>query len=206
VPVSVRKKEFESDYGYIDEPDLGIFHIGELAKSITIKESQVNMSARLCKQYGIVTKTANQIVSTSVGFARIFEMIAQATDTSTAVSWIMRTISANWKTFEAADGDPNGIVDIIKRFSKGEMTDVETDMELKAYMTGKDIGAVKSQSADLDKIIGDYLDAHPEIIDEIKKNEKASNRIIGYVMKETGGKYSSSDIVSATKAALDSRL
>jgi aspartyl-tRNA(Asn)/glutamyl-tRNA(Gln) amidotransferase subunit B len=79
-------------------------------------------------------------------------------------------------------------------------------MELKAYMTGKSADAIKDQDADLEKIINDYLDAHPEIIAEIKKNERSINRVIGHVMKETGGKYSSSDIVAATKNALSSRL
>jgi aspartyl-tRNA(Asn)/glutamyl-tRNA(Gln) amidotransferase subunit B len=205
VTFSVRKKEYESDYGYIEEPDVGIFHIGELARSITIKESHVNMAMRLGREYGIDEKTANQIVSTSVGLARAFEIVAKATDAQTAVSWTKGTISANWKSFEAAGKDPEGIADIIKRFKDGGMTDVEADMELKAYMTGAEIGAIKGQSADMEQIINGYLDAHPEIIDEIQKNEKAVNRVIGHVMKETGGRYSSSDIVSATKNVLGQR-
>jgi len=206
VTFSVRKKEFEADYGYIDEPDVGIFHIGELARSITIKESQVSMAARIVKQYGIDEKAANQIVSTSVGLADIFERLAGATDPRTALSWTRGTISANWKSFEASGGGPEGIVDIVKRFASGAITDVEADIELKAYMTGKDAETVKSRDADLELIINEYLDAHPEIVNEIKKNEKAINRVIGHVMKETGGKYSSSDIVAAAKSSLSSKL
>ncbi|MCL1978608.1 MAG: Asp-tRNA(Asn)/Glu-tRNA(Gln) amidotransferase subunit GatB [Methanomassiliicoccaceae archaeon] len=206
VTFSVRKKEYESDYGYIDEPDLGVFHIGDLARSITIKESPVNMAARISKEYEIDGKTAEQIVSTSVGLAEVFEMIAKATSVQTASSWTKGTISANWKAFETSGGDPEGIVKIIERFAGGGVTDVETDMELKAFMTGKEVGAIKEQNADLGQIIEDYLDAHPEIVGEIKKNEKAVNRVIGHVMKETGGKYSSSDIVAAAKVALGSRL
>ena len=206
VTVSVRKKEFEADYGYIDEPDLGIFRIGELAGSITIKESRAGTAARLSRQYGIDEKAAAQMVSTSAGLAEMFEKISEAADPQTALSWTMGTISANWKAFEAGGGDPDGITDIMKSFVSGGMTDVEAEIELKAYMTGKDAGAAKSGDADLDRIVNDYLDSHPEIIDEIRKNEKAANRIIGHVMKETAGKYSSSDIVSATKNALGPRL
>jgi aspartyl-tRNA(Asn)/glutamyl-tRNA(Gln) amidotransferase subunit B len=207
VTISVRKKEFEADYGYINEPDLGIFHIGEMARSIAIKESPFSMAARLGKEYGIDEKTADQIVSTSVNLARMFETIAKATGSpQKAVSWTTGTISANWKAFEASGKDPAGIADIMRRFAEGAMTDVETDIALKAYMTGTDAGAMTEQNADLEQIINGYLEAHPEIIDEIKKNEKAVNRVIGHVMKETGGKYSSSDIVSATKVALASRL
>jgi len=207
VTFSVRKKEYEGDYGYIDEPDLGVFRLTELVKTITIKESPAVMTVRLSKDYGIDAKTAEQFVSTSVNLAKAFEMIVKETGSvQTAVSWTKGTVSANWKAFESSGKDPKGIADIIGRFSKGRMTDVEADMELRAYMTGKSTEVVKAQNADLDKIIADYFDAHPEIIAEIKKNEKAVNRVIGHVMKETGGKYSSSDIVAAAKSALDTRL
>jgi len=207
VTISVRKKEFEADYGYINEPDLGVFHIGEMIRSITIKESPVNMAARLSREYGIDEKTAHQMVSTSVNLAKIFETIAGATGSpQKAVSWTTGTIAANWKAFEASGKEPAGIVDIMKKFADGRMTDVETDLALRAYMTGSDVGAIKEQNADLDQIIVSYLDANPGIVDEIKKNEKAINRIIGHVMKETCGRYSSSDIVSAAKSALASRL
>ncbi|MCL2032464.1 MAG: Asp-tRNA(Asn)/Glu-tRNA(Gln) amidotransferase subunit GatB [Methanomassiliicoccaceae archaeon] len=207
VTFSVRKKEYESDYGYIHEPDLGLFHIGDLARSITIKESPAQTAARLSKEYGIDGKTADQIVSTSIGLAEVFEMIAKATGSvKTAVSWTRGAVSSNWKAFEASGKDPEGIAGILKKLEDGKITDVEADMELNSYMTGRDAAAIKEQSADLSQIIDGYLDAHPEIIEEIKKNEKALNRVIGHVMKETGGKYSSSDIVSATKNALNSRL
>ncbi|MDR1690426.1 MAG: Asp-tRNA(Asn)/Glu-tRNA(Gln) amidotransferase subunit GatB [Candidatus Methanoplasma sp.] len=207
VTFSVRKKEYESDYGYIEEPDIGIFHIRELADSITIKESHVTMAARLSKEYGLDEKTANQMVLTSVGLAELFELIVKATgDVQMAVSWTRGTISANWKAFEASGKDPAGISEILVRFGKGEITDVETDMGIKSYMTGKDAKTVKEQNADLEHIIAEYLDAHPEIIDEMRKNDKTVNRVIGHAMKETGGKYSSSDIVSVTKRLLESKL
>ncbi|MCL2317936.1 MAG: Asp-tRNA(Asn)/Glu-tRNA(Gln) amidotransferase subunit GatB, partial [Methanomassiliicoccaceae archaeon] len=206
VTFSQRKKEYESDYGYIEEPDVGYFHLKDFVESVKIKESPANLAIRLGKEYGIDEKTANQFVSTSIGLAKVFEMLAKATDTQTAVSWTKGTISANWKVFEASGKDPKGIEEIVKKFKAGKITDVETDLELKAYMTGKDAGTVREQCDDLCRIIEKYLEANPEIIGEIKKNEKAMNRVIGYVMKETGGKYSSAEIVSAAKDALNSRL
>jgi Asp-tRNA(Asn)/Glu-tRNA(Gln) amidotransferase B subunit len=41
------------------------------------------------------------------------------------------------------------------------------------------------------------------VIADYKKSEKAANRIIGIVMKETGGAYPSSDIVESAKRILD---
>ncbi len=205
VTVSVRKKEFEADYGYIDEPDLGVFHIGELARSITIKESPLNLSMRLIKDYDISDKTAKQIVSTSIDLASIFESLAKATDIDTAVSWTVGPISANWKVFESRDGDAKGLIDIIERFKTGKITDVEANLELKAYMTGTDIESVKNLDSGLDQIIADFLDSNPTIINEIQKNDKAINRVIGHVMKETGGSYSSADILAAAKRMVNER-
>ena len=63
VTYGARKKEFEADYGYIDEPDLGIFHIKALADSITIKEAPAKMIVRIANQYEIDQKMAKQLVS-----------------------------------------------------------------------------------------------------------------------------------------------
>ena len=206
VTISVRKKEFEADYGYIDEPDLGIFKVGRMADAVSAKETASDIAARLSRDHNIDIRTAGQIVSTSTGLAEMFDIIAKQTSPQTALSWTAGAVSANWKAFEASGKDKNRIAEIIRKFADGKITDVEADIELKAYMTGADVKAVKEQSADLEQTICAYIDAHPEIIGEIKKNEKAVNRVIGHVMKETGGKYSSSDIVAATHAAIGRRL
>jgi aspartyl-tRNA(Asn)/glutamyl-tRNA(Gln) amidotransferase subunit B len=201
VTVSARKKEYEADYGYIDEPNLGIFRIGGIAATISIKESTADIAERLSREYGIDRAMADQMVSTSPDLAGIFEKIAKTASPKTALSWTGK-ISANWKTFEASARDPEKIVDIVKGFSDSTMTDVEAEIKLKAYMTGTDPSKVKMNNADLDQITDEYLKAHPEIMDEIKRNEKAVNRIIGHVMRETGGRYSSADVISAVRSRL----
>lgn len=203
VTVSVRKKELESDYGYIDEPDLGIYNMREFAKGITIRESPMNTVLRLEKEYGIDEKTAKQLVMTSVAMSEVFEKTARATDTETALRWTMGTVSANWKSFT---GDADGIVDIIAEHRNGGMTDVECDLRIRCYMTGSDPETIGSSSADLESIINAFLDGNPDVIEDCRRNGKAVNRIIGHVMKETGGAYSSSDVVSATGALLGKRL
>ncbi|MDR0888018.1 MAG: Asp-tRNA(Asn)/Glu-tRNA(Gln) amidotransferase subunit GatB [Candidatus Methanoplasma sp.] len=206
VTISVRKKEFEADYGFIDEPDLGIFYIKKLAETVRIKESPLNLTLRLSKEYGIDPKAAKQIVSTSVELAAVFEELAKVTDVQTALSWTVGTISASWKIFESRSVDKTGIADIVKKYFDGTINDVECNLQLKSYMTGTDVESAKNASADLDVLISGYIEENPGIIDEIRKNEKASNRIIGHVMKQTGGAYSSADIVEATKRIVSSRL
>lgn len=206
VTVSVRKKEFESDYGYIDEPDLGIFHIKDLKESIKIKESPHNMVSRIASEYGMDVKIAKQYVSTSVKLAALFEKLAKATDTKTAMSWTSGAVSSNWKAFEPRNVSDAPVVEIVSKFARKEITDTECSMSIKAYMTGTDIEATKAVSADLEAIVSKYLDENPDIVADLKKNEKAANRVIGYVMKQTGGAYSSADVVETVKRILGEKL
>lgn len=204
VTISVRKKEFEADYGYIDEPDLGVYHIKELAESIKIKESPLKMTLRLADQYGIDQKMAKQLVTTSVGLAELFETVANRTDVQNAVKWVVGPVSANWKSLGEKDLQP--IVDTICRFSAGDITDTECGIEIKSYMTGEDASAVMGAAADLDALIVKFLDENSGLIDDYRKNDKAANKVIGFVMKNSGGQYSSSDVVDATKRLIESRL
>lgn len=206
VTISVRKKEFEADYGYIDEPDLGIYHIKDLADSIRIKESPQKMALRMSSQYGIDQRMAKQLIATSVGLAEMFEKVAGEFDSSAAVKWVAGPVSANWKAMESAGRNTDEVVDIIRRFVSGEITDSECSMEIKCAMTGQSAEAAKGASEDLDRIVAQYLDENPNVVDDYRKNEKAANRVIGFVMKQSGGSRSSAEVLEAVKRIIESRL
>ncbi|MDO5862079.1 MAG: Asp-tRNA(Asn)/Glu-tRNA(Gln) amidotransferase subunit GatB, partial [Thermoplasmata archaeon] len=206
VTISVRKKEFEADYGYIDEPDLGVYHIKELAESIKIKESPQKMALRIAGQYGIDQKMAKQLVSTSAGLAEAFEKVASELGTQVAVKWVVGPVSANWKAMEAGGRDVAPAIDVIRRFARGEITDTECAMEIKCAMTGQSAEAAKGASEDLDRIVSKYLDENPGVVDDYRKNEKAANRVIGFVMKQSGGAHSSAEVLEAVKRNIESRL
>ena len=206
VTISVRKKEFEADYGYIDEPDLGIYHIKEMADAIKIKESPQKMVLRLADQYKIEQKMAKQLVTTSVGLAETFETVAKDVDVQNAIKWVAGPVSANWKAMEERGGDVSEVIPIIKRFAAGEITDTECGIEIKCIMTGVDTEAAKGASEGLEVLINKYLDENPAIISDYQKNDKAANKVIGFVMKQSGGQYSSAEVVETTKRLIESRF
>lgn len=206
VTISVRKKEFEADYGYIDEPDLGIYHIKEMADAIRIRESPQKMATRMSQQYGIDQKMAKQLIATSVRLAELFEEVARKHGEHNAVKWVAGTVSSNWKSLEEARADVEGVLPIIDRFVAGEITDTECCIEIKCLMTGEDIEKVKGAAGDLDKIVADYLDQNPGIVEDYRKNEKTANKAIGFVMKNSGGSYSSAEVVEAVKRMIESML
>ena len=206
VTTPARKKEFEEDYGYIGEPDLGIYHIRKIADGIKIKETPADMSKRISAEYKVNENLSKQIVNTSVKLAELFEELVKATNVETAVSWTTGTISANWKAFEAdAESKNKELIRIVKEFHSGKCTDTETSIKLKTLMTGQ-AALSATESSDLASMISAYLVENPSIIDDYRKNTKAVNKVIGYVMKRSSGKYSSQDIVEAAEAALKERV
>lgn len=206
VTISVRKKEFEADYGYIDEPDLGIYHIKELADSIKIKESPQKMALRMSSQYGIEQRMAKQLIATSMGLAEMFERIAGEFDTAAAVKWVAGPVSANWKAMESAGRDAEDVIGIIRRFVSGEITDSECTMEIKCAMTGEDAEAAGKAAGDLEEMINGFIDQNPGVVADYQKNDKAANKIIGQVMKATSGAYSSAEVVEAVKRLIEARF
>lgn len=206
VTISVRKKEFEADYGYIDEPDLGVYHIREMADAIRIKESPQKMVLRLADQYGIEQKMAKQLVSTSIGLAETFETVAKDVDVQNATKWVAGPVSANWKAMEERNGDVSEVITVIRRFAAGDITDTECGIEIKCLMTGVDAEAAKGASEGLEVMIGKYLDENPGIIADYRKNDKAANKVIGFVMKQSGGQYSSAEVVETTKKLIEARF
>ena len=206
VTISVRKKEFEAEYGYIDEPDLGIYHIKELADSIKIKESPQKMALRMSSQYGIEQRMAKQLIATSMGLAEMFERIAGEFDSAAAVKWVAGPVSANWKAMESAGRNAEDVIGIIRRFVSGEITDSECTMEIKCAMTGEDAESAGKAAGDLEEMINGFIDQNPGVVADYQKNDKAANKIIGQVMKATSGAYSSAEVVEAVKRLIEARF
>ena len=204
VTTAARKKEFEGDYAYIGEPDLGMIDVKKIAAGVATKESPQNMTSRLLREFGLDGKVAEQIVNTSMKLAELFEHIAGKVDAENAVKWVTGPISSNWRSLEKdIDRKRDDITDIVSGFRDGKMNDVECSMGLKALITGESIGNIEKSGADLDALIRKAISDNPSVVVDHRKNEKAMNRIIGIVIKTAAGEYSSSEIVEATKRILD---
>ena len=73
-------------------------------------------------------------------------------------------------------------------------------------MTGVDAESAKGASEGLETLINKYLDENPSIVTDYQKNDKAANKVIGFVMKQSGGQYSSAEVVEATRKLIESRF
>ena len=166
------------------------------------------MILRLSSQYKIDGKMAKQLVNTSMDLAGLFEEVAKEFDTAAAIKWVGGPISSNWRAMEDRDGEVElgKLKGFIKDFVDGKITDTQCAIEIKSYMTGVDASSVQDESAGLETLISEFLDQNPKIITDYQKNDKAANQVIGYVMRQTGGKYSSAEVVETTKKLIEARF
>ncbi len=207
VTLPARKKEFEEDYGYIGEPDLGVFHIRAMADALEIREGPMETMVRLVDKHGVQETVARQIVSTSMSLASLFERLAVDVGSDAAITWVTGPITASWSKLEPRlDEVENEVVAAIISTTSGKMSDVEGRMRIEALAEGRDLETIQAPEGDIIDMVESFLDDNPELVKDFQDNEKAANRAIGQIMQATKGSYSSRDVVAAVMSALRKRI
>jgi aspartyl-tRNA(Asn)/glutamyl-tRNA(Gln) amidotransferase subunit B len=205
-----REKEFEEDYGYIEEPDLGTYTIGPLGRALVVPETPLTRAARLESQYGIPTAAARQIVLTSWSLTDMFERLCVASTKEGALTWTLGALSANWKALEPRldEAMRSEIASTVAAVCRGEMTDAEGRMRISGLAGGEKESAEAPivENVELDELVERLVEAHPEIVQDYQKNDRAANFLIGQVMKETKGRYSSKEVAEKMKKELEKRV
>ena len=204
VTSSAREKETEEDYGYIGEPDLGEFRIGEMARNLDLKETPLARAKRLVSSFGIGEATAKQLVLTSVTLTDLFEELCRHVPPERAVSWTTGPISGNWTVLQDRAKWPE-IVQIVKDDAEGRINDNEAKRRILS-LAGVQQETAAEGGDGLAKLISDFVDAHPEVLADYRKNPKAANTVIGHVMRETKGRYSSKEIVEEVRKEMEKRV
>lgn len=207
VTFSSRKKEMEEDYGYIGEPDLGVFSIGAVAEKLEIPETPLRRAKRMAAEYSIPYKTARQIVLTSWVLADLFEKLSELMEPSFVLPWIVGPLASHHQALGDAlkQEHLDAVTGILLEVKEGKITDIEGRMRIESALAGVELEE-EGSPPELKKTIAMLLDDQPSIVEDYRRNEKAANFLIGQVMKITRGKFSSEEVVSAVKAELNRRL
>ncbi|QLH75305.1 MAG: Asp-tRNA(Asn)/Glu-tRNA(Gln) amidotransferase subunit GatB [Methanomassiliicoccales archaeon] len=209
ITLPAREKEFEEDYGYIGEPDLGEYVIGPIARELRLKETTNMRAERLSNALDIPMQTARQVVVTSRELADLLELLCTIVPKEKAISWTLGPISSNWSALaplvEADNG--RGLIEIIRAEAEGRITDSEARMRIQT-LTGANAGKEETCSGETDMalMVKEFLDAHPEVVKDYRSNPRAVNSVIGFVMKGTKGRYSSKDIVECVNKEMAKRV
>jgi len=208
VTLSSRKKELEEDYGYIGEPDLGVFHVGSMVQEMELPETPLIRANRIARDYDIPLKIARQMILTSWTLADLFEGLCSGLEPQVVLPWVTGPISSRCQRLgdELKESLQEAIADIISGVNRGEITDVEGRIRLYSLLSGHDMEEIQETPTGLLETIARLVDEHPKIVEDYRQNEKAANFLIGQVMNATRGMFSSEEVVNAVRRELERRL
>lgn len=141
---------------------------------------------------------------TSHSLTDLFEELCLHVPPERAVSWTTGPISGNWAVLQDQAKWPD-IVRIVKDDSEGLINDTEAKRRILSLAGVQQEAAVEGGDG-LGKLISDFIDEHPEVLADYRKNPKAANTVIGHVMKESKGRYSSREVVEGVRKELEKRV
>ncbi len=207
VTLGARGKEGEEDYGYIDEPELGVFRAAEIAAGLTLREAPLERAERLSRDYGLDIKAARQLVQTSMGLADLFEHLVASLTPEEVMPWISGVMSSHWSEVGSLNEEEmDAVLELIGSFTKGELNDRECRLRLQSMLTGEELALMEEGAEELESMIEAFLDENPSVVEDYRSNERSANRVIGEVMRASGGRHSSTEVVEAVRLAIEARL
>ncbi len=209
VTLSAREKEFEEDYGYIGEPDLGVYDLARIARSMPEVETPLRRAQRMSAHYVVDYDKARQVVLTSMAMADLFEELAKRVEPEVAMNWTLGPVSSSWSQLlpRLNEQVTRDVVEVVVQVVSRNITDSEGRRRIAAIASGEcpqDVSCAVQDSV-LESLIREYLDEHPQVIKDYASNPKSANAVIGHVMKEAKGRYNSQEVVEAVKKEIGRR-
>jgi len=199
--VTLRKKEFEEDYGYIFEPDLTRIEISDKwLKEIDKKMPELpdQRIERLVKDYGITGYQARVVVYTDKALADFFEECCKIYKKPIdIIKWIVTDLlkSLNWNkvTIRKSKVKPKTFIELLKLIDTGKITARLGKEIIKDYVVSgkspKEIVEKKGLSLiDEDKLIKsvkEVIKENSQAVEDYKKGKKkAMEYLIGQVLRK----------------------
>jgi aspartyl-tRNA(Asn)/glutamyl-tRNA(Gln) amidotransferase subunit B len=216
---SMRSKEEAHDYRYFPDPDLPELMVDRNRRerlTASLPELPDARRRRFIEQYALPEYDAALLTQTR-GVADYFEKTAQVAGSPKAASnWVMGEVLRNMKERQIDIGQvpitPDALAGLIAIVEKGTISStVAKDVFAKMYDTGRsaaDIVAADglaqiSDTSSLEPIVRKILDAHPDIVAEIRAGkDRKFQFLVGQVMKEMKGKADPKVVTDLMKAAI----
>jgi len=210
VTISARGKESEEDYGYIAEPDLGIFNVAEMTENTQIPETPLRRAKRIGSEYTLDRVTARQIVMTSSGLADLFERLCTSLPSEAVATWILGPLSSNWNVLEKRMDERllREIEGILQAVVIGKITDSEARRRIDGLQKGEGVKDIHEgeEKGELGELVNACIDENPEVLSDFRTNKRSANFVIGQIIRQTKGKYGSGEIVEVVNKEIEKRL
>lgn len=197
---TLRKKEFEEDYGYIFEPDLTMVEIGKVWMDKIAKrmpELPDQRIERFIKEYKIPERDAKVIVYVDKALADFFEECIKLFNKPAYVSrWIVTDLLKvlNWNdlVIRQSKVTPKLFAEFLKAMDKEEITErLGKELIKELVPSGKSIKELIKEwnlpkKIDLESVIKEVIKQNPKAIADYRSgNEKSIQFLIGQVLKKT---------------------
>jgi aspartyl-tRNA(Asn)/glutamyl-tRNA(Gln) amidotransferase subunit B len=197
---SLRKKEFEEDYGYIFDTDLPKIEITqEWMESLEIPELPDKRVERFVKQYGIREREAKIIVYAGKSLADFFEECCKIYEKHGEIAkWIVTDLlkCLNWLGIgiEESKVKPESFVEFLKLIEEGKITErmgkeiikefVSSGISPRKIVESKKIKSISNE--ELEKVVEEVLSENRKAVEDLKAGkEKAIEFLVGIVLKRT---------------------
>ncbi|MEM5797855.1 MAG: Asp-tRNA(Asn)/Glu-tRNA(Gln) amidotransferase subunit GatB [Candidatus Aenigmatarchaeota archaeon] len=205
---SLREKEEEEEYGYIFEPDLPQIVIDKriVAKlKKEIPELPDQKFSRFVSKYRLTPKLAESLISDR-GLAELFEWLAGRIEAKIAATWVAgplkKTLNWHGMSWEQAGIKTEWVLDVLKLFKAGKLTDINTEMVIRAMVEEKKSPdriiaerGLERTKADITPVIKKVIAEHQKAVEDYKKGqEKAIDFLVGKVIAETKGRVDAKEI------------
>ncbi len=200
--VSLRKKEFEEDYGYIFEPDLTDVEvsdkwIGQMEKQMPeLPDTRIK---RFVKDYKSIERDAKVIVYVDKALADFFEACVKIYKKPKDIArWIvtdlLKCLNYQGVTIRKSKVKPKTFVELLQLIDKKEITErlakeiikefVATGKSPKEIVKEKQLGKVKDE--ELQTMVKEVIKENKKAAEDYNSgNEKAIEFLVGQVLKKT---------------------
>jgi len=207
ITISLRTKEFEKDYRYFPEQDLVPI---DLEKSFInkVKKELPEMPSerikRFQKEYSL-SEFDSEILVLDKDIADFFEEGIKSENSFGSeeykqfCNWLMGDISRwlndNNKSIKETQLNPKILVDLIKNINTGKITGKIAKSFIDEMMKGTKIPEIIKKSGkkrisdkkEITKVVKEVIEENPRIVEDVKKNPKAMQALIGKCMQKTKG-------------------
>ena len=198
---SLRKKEFEEDYGYIFEPDLTDIEIsnqwqGQIEKGMPeLPDARIK---RFIQQYKIRDREAKIIVYVDKALADFFESCCKLYKNYEQLSfWVvgdlLKNLNLNDLRIKQSKVEPKTFVELLEMIDSGKITGKLAKEIIKNYVkTGESPSkivkkkkiALIEDTADLEKIVKEVISKNKKAFEDYRSGkQQALGFLIGEVMK-----------------------
>lgn len=211
VTIASREKEEEQEYGYIFEPDLPVYNLSsivdKMAKPVTASEK----AQEIAKKFNLPESDVRSLILDSKPLGELLEDIAQNVDPSRALRWISSVVKAeHYKHSEVSFSLIKSEIErVIAADSAGKLSDVVVKEAIKRiFETGEagELTEIEEAEGELEKMISNILETEPNLLEEIRRQPKAINSIVGKIIKQSKGRYDSKKIFEAVQKEVEKRL